>query len=124
MLARSPGFARGSRPLRRLFVGRRIASEHEAHERIGPVKGLAVFASDNISSSAYATEEIMRVVVVAGAGALALTLPITVAIVVVLAIVVTSYQQTIRAYPPAAARTSSPATTWAAARAGRRRARC
>src|SRR5262245_38602613 len=85
--------------LGRVMVGPRIASEQEIHERVGPAKGLAVFASDNISSSAYATEEIMRVVVVAGAGALALTMPLTIAIVVVLAIVVTSYQQTIRAYP-------------------------
>jgi amino acid transporter len=85
--------------LRRILVGRRIATEREIHERIGPVKGLAVFASDNISSSAYATEEIMRVVVAAGVGALALTMPLTIAIVVVLAIVVISYQQTIRAYP-------------------------
>ena len=86
--------------LRRVFIGRRIATEKEAQERIGPVKGLAIFASDNISSSAYATEEIMRVVVVAGAGALAATtLPLTFAIVAVLLIVVTSYQQTIRAYP-------------------------
>jgi amino acid transporter len=61
--------------------------------------GLAVFASDNISSSAYATEEIMRVLIIAGAGALVLTLPITGVIVVVLAIVVTSYRQTIAAYP-------------------------
>jgi amino acid transporter len=85
--------------LRRIFVGRRVATEGEIHERIGPIKGLAVFASDNISSSAYASEEIMRVIVAAGVGALALTMPLTVAIVVVLAIVVTSYQQTIRAYP-------------------------
>ena len=85
--------------VRRAFIGRRIASAHELQERIGPVKGLAVFASDNISSSAYASEEIMRVLVAAGAGALALTMPLTIAIVVVLAIVVISYQQTIRAYP-------------------------
>jgi amino acid transporter len=85
--------------VRRVLIGRRIASAHEIHERIGPVKGLAVFASDNISSSAYASEEIMRVMVAAGVGALALTLPLTIAIVAVLAIVVTSYQQTIRAYP-------------------------
>jgi len=84
---------------RAVLVGRRIATEQEIHERIGVFKGLAVFASDNISSSAYATEEIMRVVVLAGAGALALTMPITAAIVLVLAIVVLSYQQTIRAYP-------------------------
>jgi amino acid transporter len=85
--------------LRRVFVGRRVATEGEIHERIGPIKGLAVFASDNISSSAYASEEIMRVILAAGVGALALTMPLTIAIVVVLAIVVTSYQQTIRAYP-------------------------
>ena len=71
----------------------------EGAERIRPVKGLAVFASDNISSSAYATEEIMRVAVVAGVAALAPTLPLTFAIVAVLLIVVTSYRQTIRAYP-------------------------
>src|SRR5205823_14947567 len=99
---------------RSVLVGRRIPTEGEIHERIGVLKGLAVFASDNISSSAYATEEIMRVVVLAGAGALALTMPITAAIVLVLAIVVLSYQQTIRAYPNGAAPTSSPATTWVA----------
>jgi amino acid transporter len=93
------GLGRVADLLRRILIGRRIATEKEAQERIGPVKGLAVFASDNISSSAYASEEIMRVVVVAGAGALAATLPLTFAIVAVLLIVVTSYQQTIRAYP-------------------------
>src|SRR5262245_59922155 len=49
--------------LRRVLVGQRITTACEAHERIGPIKGLAVFASDNISSSAYASEEIMRVLV-------------------------------------------------------------
>ncbi|MCL4535279.1 MAG: APC family permease [Chloroflexi bacterium] len=85
--------------LRGLLIGARIATERELHERIGVGKGLAVFASDNISSSAYATEEIMRVLALAGTGALALTMPITLLIVAVLATVVTSYQQTIRAYP-------------------------
>ena len=99
VLDRDGGVGRALDLLRRRMVGRRIASEHEIQERVGPVKGLAVFASDNISSSAYATEEIMRVLVLAGAGALALTMPITLAIVLVLAIVVISYQQTIRAYP-------------------------
>jgi amino acid transporter len=85
--------------VRRVLIGRRVASEHELQERVGPVKGLAIFASDNISSSAYASEEIMRVLVLAGLGALSLTMPTTIAIVAVMAIVVTSYQQTIRAYP-------------------------
>jgi amino acid transporter len=81
------------------LFGARIPTAHEVHERIDVFKGLAVFASDNISSSAYATEEIMRVLTLAGIGALTLTMPITIAIVAVLAIVVASYQQTIRAYP-------------------------
>ena len=85
--------------MRRVLIGRRLRTAEEIRERVGVVKGLAVFASDNISSSAYATEEIMRVLLLAGAGALALTMPITIAIVVVLAIVVISYQQTISAYP-------------------------
>ncbi len=83
----------------RVLFGRPLATREEPHERLNVFKGLPVFASDNISSSAYATEEIMRVLVLAGAGALALTMPITIVIVVVLAIVVISYQQTIRAYP-------------------------
>jgi amino acid transporter len=93
------GMGRIADLLRRVLIGRRIASEKELTERIGAFKGLAVFASDNISSSAYASEEIMRVAVAAGVGALAITMPLTVAIVAVLAIVVISYQQTIRAYP-------------------------
>ena len=84
---------------RRFVFGRPLATAEEPNERLNVFTGLAVFASDNISSSAYATEEIMRVLVLAGAGALALTMPITVGIVVVLGIVVLSYQQTIRAYP-------------------------
>lgn len=99
VLRRRGAFGAAADLLRRVLVGRRVATAGEIHERIGPIKGLAVFASDNISSSAYASEEIMRVIVAAGVGALALTMPLTIAIVVVLGIVVTSYQQTIRAYP-------------------------
>src|SRR3979411_446307 len=85
---------------RRLVFGARIPSAQEMQERVGKAKGLAVFASDNISSSAYATHEIMRVLLPAGLGTMAtLTLPITLVIIAVLAIVVLSYQQTIRAYP-------------------------
>lgn len=81
------------------LFGNPIASIEEASERVGKLAGLAIFASDNISSSAYATEEIMRVLVLAGLGALALTMPITIGICLVLIIVVLSYQQVIRAYP-------------------------
>ncbi|MBI4321829.1 MAG: APC family permease [Chloroflexi bacterium] len=85
--------------LRLTMVGRRLPTELEIQERTDKIKGLAIFASDNMSSSAYATEEVMRVLVLASAGALALTMPITTAIVFVLAVVVISYLQVIRAYP-------------------------
>ncbi|HEV2011526.1 MAG TPA: APC family permease [Candidatus Limnocylindria bacterium] len=84
---------------RAFLFGQRIPSEEEQGERVTKVTGLAIFASDNISSSAYATEETMRALAYAGAVGLALTMPITIAIVVILAIVVTSYLQVVRAYP-------------------------
>jgi amino acid transporter len=90
------------RALRTLLFGRPIHSERERHERLTRAKALAVFSSDNISSSAYATEEIMRILMLAGLGLIGLTLPIAGAIVVVLAIVVISYRQTIKAYPQGA----------------------
>ena len=83
----------------RALIGRRLATEEEQGERLSKKTGLAIMASDNISSSAYATEETMRVLALAGVGALALTMPISIAIVVILAIVVLSYLQVIRAYP-------------------------
>lgn len=83
----------------RVLFGRTLSLDEESTQRLSVATGLPVFASDNISSSAYATEEIMRVLALAGAGALVLTLPITLVVVVVLAIVVTSYRQTIAAYP-------------------------
>ena len=79
--------------------GRPLSWDEESSQRLNVATGLPVFASDNISSSAYATEEIMRVLAFAGAGALVLTLPITLVVVVVLAILQTSYRQTIAAYP-------------------------
>jgi amino acid transporter len=85
--------------LRRLLLGKPIPTASELLERVSVARGLAIFASDNISSSAYATEEIMRVLVLAGTAALTLTMPITVAIVAILAIVVVSYRQVIRTYP-------------------------
>lgn len=85
--------------VRRFLLGKPIPSAAELLERVSVPRGLAIFASDNISSSAYATEEIMRVLVLAGTAALTLTMPITWAIVAILAIVVISYRQVIRAYP-------------------------
>src|SRR5712692_4383945 len=92
-------FGRWLQTGRRVLLGARLTSEAETTERLSVKVGLAIFASDNISSSAYATEEAMRVLALAGVGALALTMPLTVAIVVILAIVVLSYMQVIRAYP-------------------------
>lgn len=85
--------------VRRRLLGPPISSASELEQRVNIPRGLAIFASDNISSSAYATEEMMRVLAVAGFSALALTLPITLAVMVVLAVVITSYVQVIRAYP-------------------------
>jgi amino acid transporter len=93
------GWHSGLRALRTFLFGRPIATAREGHERLTKLKALAVFSSDNISSSAYATEEMMRILVVAGAGGIALTMPLTLVIVAVLAVVATSYRQTIKAYP-------------------------
>jgi amino acid transporter len=91
--------ARAFARVRRGLFGRPLSSLEEGDQRLNVATALPVFASDNISSSAYATEEIMRVLALAGAGALVLTMPITIVVVIVLAIVVTSYRQTIAAYP-------------------------
>lgn len=84
---------------RRVLFGRPLASEADATERLSKTTGLAILGSSNISSSAYATEEAMRVLALAGASALALTMPVALAVVAVLAIVVLSQLQVIRAYP-------------------------
>ncbi len=94
-----PGWTRTLRRVRTTLIGRPIHSEREEHERLTKTKALAIFSSDNISSSAYATEEMMRILVLAGIGAISLTMPLTITICLVLAIVATSYWQTIRAYP-------------------------
>src|ERR1051326_5161574 len=85
--------------IKRLLLGNPIPTANEAHERLNKIRALAVFSSDALSSVAYATEEIMKVLVLAGAAMLYLTLPVAIVIVALLAIVVVSYRQTIRAYP-------------------------
>jgi amino acid transporter len=90
------------RRIRTVLIGRPISSDHETHERLTKVKALAVFSSDNISSSAYATEEMMRILLIAGVSAFSLVMPLTLVIAVILAIVATSYRQTIKAYPQGA----------------------
>ncbi len=88
--------------LKRLLVGQPLPTAQARHERLSKVTGLAIFASDNLSSVAYASEEILRVLILAGSGALALSFPIGVAIAVVICIVIYSYRQTILAYPQGA----------------------
>ena len=86
--------------LKRVLVGVPIASSEEHHQRLSKTVALAVFASDAISSTAYATQEILLVLVpVAGMAALDDIVPLALVVCLLLAIVVTSYRQTIKAYP-------------------------
>jgi amino acid transporter len=85
--------------IKRAFIGRQLPSELAHRERLSRVTGLAVLSSDALSSVAYATEEIVRVLVLAGTGALWLTTPIGIVIAALLLIVAFSYRQTIHAYP-------------------------
>ena len=85
--------------VKRLIVGAPIPSHLAHHERFSRVTGLAVLSSDPLSSVAYATEEILRVLMMGGLAALSLVTPIGAVIATMLAIVVFSYQQTIHAYP-------------------------
>src|SRR5712692_5856110 len=81
------------------LIGSPIASSRAMHERLTKIKALAVFSSDALSSVAYASEEILLVLVLAGAGAFSLAGPIGITIALLLFIVALSYRQTIHAYP-------------------------
>jgi amino acid transporter len=85
--------------VRHLLFGIPLPPAEEAHQRLTKVQALAVFSSDALSSVAFATEEILLVLVVAGSSALGLSLPIALVIAALLAIVATSYYQTIHGYP-------------------------
>src|SRR5215475_6209645 len=87
--------------IKRVLVGRPLASAEEAHQRLPKTIALPVFASDAISSTAYATEEILLVLIPAAGLSVALSklVPIAIVVVILLAIVVTSYRQTVFAYP-------------------------
>ncbi len=90
---------RAAARLRHAVFGRPLANEEEIGERLSKKKALAIFSSDAISSSAYATEEILRVLLIAGAGALLVSVQVAAAIAVLLAVVSVSYRQVCRAYP-------------------------
>ena len=88
--------------LKRLLLGKPLATARLEHERLGKPTALAVFSSDNMSSVAYATEEILRILIPAvGIVAFTLVMPITLAVILVEAILIFSYRQTIKAYPSA-----------------------
>ena len=87
------------RSLSHWLIGRPLITADAPHQTIGKAVGLAVFASDALSSTAYATQEILGVLVVVGAAAYSYVFPISIAIVLLLAIVTISYEQTIHAYP-------------------------
>jgi amino acid transporter len=82
-----------------MLIGRPLATADAPHQTIGKLIGLAVFASDALSSTAYATQEIMIILAAAGAGAFHYVFPISIAIVILMTIVTFSYEQTIHAYP-------------------------
>jgi amino acid transporter len=89
--------------IKRLLVGRALRTEQAVHERLTKKTALAVFSSDALSSTAYATEEILLVLAVAAAAtggrSFSYVVPVSIGIALLLAIVATSYRQTIHAYP-------------------------
>lgn len=96
-LPETPGYRWKNR-----LLGSPLHNDQLAHERLGIPTALAVFSSDNISSSAYATEEILRQLLpVVGVAAFSLVLPVTMAIIVVLFFLILSYRETIKEYPTA-----------------------
>ena len=92
-------FGRSYRVLKRVVIGRPLFTTEEVHQRLTKVKALAIFGSDAISSSAYATEASLVVLVAAGNMALNATFFIAVAIAVLLSVIAFSYRQTVYAYP-------------------------
>ena len=84
---------------REILFGRTLSIHDEIQERLSKRKALAIFSSDAISSSAYATEEILRVLVLAGAAALFASIWVSIAIAVLLSVVALSYRQVCQAFP-------------------------
>ena len=87
------------RSLSHWLIGRPLSTADAPHQTIGKAVGLAVFASDALSSTAYATQEILFILTAAGFAAYGYVFPISIAIVALLVIVTISYEQTIHAYP-------------------------
>jgi amino acid transporter len=90
---------RPPRTLQSWLIGHPLSTADAPHQTIGKLVGLAVFASDALSSTAYATQEILVILAAAGTMAFGMVFPISMAIVILLGIVTISYEQTIHAYP-------------------------
>ena len=86
-------------PLKRLVVGRPIASYQAGHHKFGIFGGLAVLSADALSSVAYATEEVLRVLMIGGLAAMTSSEPISILIAILLIAVAFSFRQTIFAFP-------------------------
>lgn len=87
------------RSIRTWLIGRPLQTADAPHQTIGKLIGLAVFASDALSSTAYSTQEMLLVLVIAGISGARYVIPLTMGIVLLLAILTLSYEQTIHAYP-------------------------
>ncbi|QZZ22450.1 APC family permease [Leptothermofonsia sichuanensis E412] len=85
--------------VKRQLIGQSLPTSAQVSERVTNAAGLAILSSDALSSVVYATEETLRVLMLAGTSVLELSIPIAIAITSLLAIVTLSYRQTIRAYP-------------------------
>ena len=99
MATSAPVRSRSRVVAKRVLVGRAKPSDQLEHTLLSKLIALPVFSSDPLSSNAYATEEILLVLLAASTASISLVMPIAIAIAVLLAIVITSYRQTVRAYP-------------------------
>ena len=91
--------ARSFRALKRFFIGRPLYTAEEGLQRLNKIRALAVFGSDAISSSAYATQASLAILMVAGSAALGVSIYTALAIALLLSMVAFSYRQTVHAYP-------------------------
>jgi hypothetical protein len=101
--------------MKRLLVGRPIPTDEQEHQLLPKTIALATFSSDAISSTAYATEEILFVTAVGGSSlvlGLDHLIPISIVVAILLTIVVTSYRQTIYAYPSGGGSWSTTSSLW------------
>jgi amino acid transporter len=93
------GFGKFYQRAKRVMIGKPIPTAHSIHERLTKTKALAIYSSDALSSVAYATEQILIVLTLAGTGAISFSIPVAFAITILLVVVGSSYRQTIYAYP-------------------------